>query len=136
VEWSELISLTTCVTVLDAGAIDAPSTVMFDDDLSVGAGDLASGPKLELLPNRPNPFSGVTSIAFALPLPGRASLSVYDATGRLVRTLASRETLAAGRHEVTWNGDDASGSRVAPGVYAVRLESAHGTASRKIHLLR
>jgi flagellar hook assembly protein FlgD len=61
---------------------------------------------------------------------------VFDAAGRLVRTLLDGRALDAGRHESAWNGDDDRGKRVAPGVYAVSLETPQGRVSRKLHLLR
>lgn len=37
--------------------------------------------------NYPNPFNPATTIPFVLDAPGRASLSVYDVTGRKVRDM-------------------------------------------------
>ncbi|MBD3347671.1 MAG: DUF3459 domain-containing protein [Candidatus Eisenbacteria bacterium] len=84
----------------------------------------------------PNPFSPSTSITLALPSPTRAALSVYDASGRLVRTLATRE-FPAGRSSVEWDGRDGRGRRVATGVYFARLETEMGSsAATKLVLLR
>ncbi len=134
--WSELVFLAIRITVVDGNALPAHATLSLDDDLAVGVNDAGNAARLELLPNRPNPFAGVTTIAFSLPQPASARLLVFDATGRLVRTLLDRGTLPAGRHESTWEGNDDRGVRVAPGVYAVSLESAQGRVSQKVHLLR
>lgn len=84
----------------------------------------------------PNPFRAATSIRFAVPAGGeRFALSVYDVTGRLVRTV-DRGSLAAGVHVRTWDGRDAGGSAVGAGVYLVRLSVGRETSTRKVVLLR
>jgi hypothetical protein len=92
---------------------------------------------LELSPATPNPFSGSTRIAFALPRDGQVSLTVHDVLGRRVTTLA-RGARPAGRHEVAWTGRNAQGLRSPAGIYFVRLtvQDARGRAQehRKIVL--
>ena len=53
--------------------------------------------------------------------------------GRRVRQLADR-TFPAGPSEVQWDGRDAEGRRLSPGVYFVRLEAEAGARTRKILL--
>jgi hypothetical protein len=84
---------------------------------------------------RSNPFRGATTIAFTLPSAGRARLAIYDVAGRLVRELHSAPT-NAGRHTRAWDGTDASGQRVAQGIYFVRLEHGGESLVRKGALLR
>lgn len=94
----------------------------------------AAGPAFELLPNTPNPFNPETTIRFESPVNGaEVRLAVYDATGRFVRTLLDG-TVGAGPQAVTWNARDAAGSRVASGVYYVRLE-ARGTSTTRAMVL-
>lgn len=58
----------------------------------------------------PNPFTPQTGVAFDLPASAAVTLRIHDVGGRLVRTLAGGETLAAGHHEQPWDGrDDAGG---------------------------
>jgi len=68
----------------------------------------------------PNPFNPQTTIAFALPTSARATLRIYDVSGRLVRTLLD-EVRPAGTNEVRWNGADDAGRGVASGTYFARL---------------
>ncbi len=83
----------------------------------------------------PNPFSGSVELALTA-VPGeRIDTAVYDAGGRLVRSLPLA-TDARGRGSVVWNGTDGEGHRVAAGVYFVRASSKRGQASSKIVLLR
>jgi uncharacterized protein (AIM24 family) len=83
----------------------------------------------------PNPFNPATTIAYSLPKTGFVSLGVYDVQGRLLKTLVN-ETRTMGEHAVTWNGQDASGTTVASGVYFVRLEFGGQVRTRKIVLLK
>jgi flagellar hook assembly protein FlgD len=73
----------------------------------------------------PNPFRDRTEVVFSLPRRMTAQLSVFDVTGRRVRTLAGGE-LAAGEHRVPWDGRDQSGRSAAAGAYFVRLDVASG----------
>ncbi len=73
--------------------------------------------------NFPNPFNPVTTISFNLTAPGPVRLSVYDVSGRLVRTLVDEGEVTAGEHEAIWNGQDQSGRAAAAGVYFYNLET-------------
>ena len=91
--------------------------------------------RFALHPVRPNPSSGRTDLAFALPQGGPASLRVYDAAGRLVRTLLAGEVPAGPGHTV-WDGRDGSGRDAGAGVYFFRLESGGRVETRKLLLVR
>ncbi len=62
-----------------------------------------------------NPARGSARLELALPVAGAVDVRVHDVRGALVRTIAAGE-FAAGRHPLTWDGRDASGSRVGAGV--------------------
>ena len=66
--------------------------------------------------NFPNPFNPFTTISFRLAVPGPVRLSVYDVSGRLVRTLIDQGAMTAGDHEIVWNGQDQTGRAAAAGV--------------------
>ncbi|MBK8167782.1 MAG: hypothetical protein IPK64_17700 [bacterium] len=89
-----------------------------------------------LAPNVPNPFNPRTVVGFSLERAGTARLRIHDAAGRLVRTLHDGGTLAAGRHEVAWEGLDDAGRPVAAGVYHCRLESGGQVATRRLTLVK
>lgn len=88
-----------------------------------------------LLGVTPNPFNPRTTIRFVLPEGGAVRLSVFDVSGRLVRVLVD-EGLAAGRHEVAWDGRDASGRGAAAGCYLTRLEFGGRVESMTMGLVR
>jgi subtilisin-like proprotein convertase family protein len=84
--------------------------------------------------NNPNPFSPRTEIRFNLARAGHATLRVFDAAGREVRTLVDG-ALPAGPHAVAWDGTDGA-HRVASGVYFYRLTSEGESAIRRMQLVR
>ena len=88
-----------------------------------------------LAQNEPNPFNPMTRISYAIEIPGRASLRVYDLQGRLVATLLDADA-KAGPGFVEWNGRDSHGRQVPTGVYVYRLTSADGELSRKMVMLK
>jgi hypothetical protein len=88
------------------------------------------------LSNHPNPFNPRTTIIYEVPVgAGQVSLEIYDLRGQHVRTLA-RGRPEAGVRTAVWNGDDASGRRVAAGVYICALRTERGTQYRKLALIK
>jgi hypothetical protein len=84
---------------------------------------------------RPNPFAGTTSIELALGARSRVTARVFDASGRLVRTLVDG-TLEPSRRELIWNGRDDAERSVASGIYFVDVRVDARTFHRKVVLLR
>ena len=87
---------------------------------------------LLLKQNYPNPVQSSTTFEFSLPDPQHATLSIYDAMGRLIKVLLDRE-LDAGLHHVEWHRDD---QQLANGIYLYRLKTDSNTLHRKMILLR
>jgi hypothetical protein len=113
---------------------DTYDVVTITLDLSqTGVGDLPL--IFALRQNAPNPFGHGTSIAFDLPGPARASLSIYTVGGRKVATLVDQD-LPAGRHAAVWDGRDSSGHEVAAGVYFYRLEAGADVGIRKLLVIK
>jgi hypothetical protein len=97
--------------------------------------EVVSVERLQLLPSYPNPFGSQTVIPFTLPQAGPVKLAVYDAAGRLIRTLVSGQR-TAGRQHVTWDGRDGAGRVLASGAYFLRLEAAGATRVRTVVLAK
>lgn len=85
--------------------------------------------------NYPNPLNPETRITYSISTPGDVKLTVYDIRGRLVRQLV-QEPQGGGEHTVVWRGRDAKGTRVASGMYLVRLDAAGETRVIKAVLLK
>ena len=89
-----------------------------------------------LSPNFPNPFNPSTAIQYRVPAPGgRVTLSVYDLSGRLVRTLVDADK-GGGEHVAVWRGLDDRGREVGSGVYFYRLEADGTSIERKMVMLK
>jgi hypothetical protein len=107
--------------------IEAPTPTAAPDDLPAAAGPY--------LVAAPNPFNPRTTLGFALGRGGDVQLEVLDLMGRRVAQLVA-EPLAAGRHEVTWDGRDRAGRPLPSGTYLARLQTPDGVATGKLVLAR
>jgi hypothetical protein len=76
-----------------------------------------------------------TTIQFAVPKAGVATVQVYNVMGQVVSTL-SEGYLEAGQQSFGWDGRDSAGNRVASGVYFVTVRGADYSSSSKITLVR
>lgn len=84
----------------------------------------------------PNPFRAHTMIAYDLPRAGRVELSIFDVSGRLVRSLVSGTVQQAGHYSVEWDGRDGSGSALPAGLYFGRLAAGGDQAMRRLVRVR
>jgi hypothetical protein len=75
----------------------------------------------------PNPSSGTTAINFQLERAGPVTVSLFDATGRLVRSVAREKVFPASPQQLPLPL-----SGIKAGIYVVRLESSQGTRSEKL----
>jgi hypothetical protein len=84
----------------------------------------------ELRAAYPNPFNAVTRLAYSLPRAARVRLTVFDVTGREVRTLVD-DWREGGYHELFFDG-----AGLPSGLYLLRMESGSYNAARKLLLLK
>ena len=110
------------ITFHEHGTTDAPGTPI-------------AGPVTRLLPAYPNPFNPRTTLRLELAQAGHVRWRIYDARGRMVRTLLDAQ-LDAGRYVQSWDGADGAGRRVSSGVYYAVAESPSGVARQKLVLMR
>jgi hypothetical protein len=115
------------VDVTESGA---RRTLFETDAVAVPAEPLA------LFQNAPNPFNPTTTLRYSLPGPCEVTLSIYDASGRLVATLVDRERQEAGQHTGIWSGIDSRDRAVPSGVYFSMLIAGKERLSNKMILLR
>ena len=95
--------------------------------------DLPTAFRLEQ--NYPNPFNPSTTIAYTLDVPAPVTLTLYDLLGRPVKHLVDQPQ-GPGRHQVGWDGRDATGTRVPSGVYLYRLTVGTEAQTRLLLLLK
>lgn len=102
----------------------------------VEIGDLTPLPEhYGLYQNMPNPFNPSTTIGYALPKAGRVRMTIYNLLGQEVRVLVD-EKHDAGSLAAVWDGTDATGRRVASGVYLYRIQAGEFKAVRRMLLLK
>ena len=99
----------------------------WDEDLSAAG---ITPTMFALNPPSPNPFNPEASLSYTVGEAGRASLKVYDISGRLVIILAEGYH-PPGKYEVRWNGENA-----ASGLYFFHLCSGGEVSVQKGILLK
>ena len=82
----------------------------------------------------PNPARGEASLQYRLSAGARVGLAVFDAAGRQVRDLGTREE-SRGMHRMTWDGRTDSGRSAPTGAYFLRLTIGAGIHTRRVLLV-
>jgi hypothetical protein len=121
------------ITALDyAGNESAPAFL----ESTTGAEDQVIPRSFALHQNAPNPFNPETMIRYDVPpMGGRVIVTIYDVSGRLVRTLVDGAR-TAGQHSARWDGRNENGQRLASGVYFCRMTARGFVGKQKMILLR
>jgi hypothetical protein len=83
----------------------------------------------------PNPFRAGTLVRFNLPALQPVRVQVYDASGRVVRTLVDG-TPGLGEHTVFWDGATDNARQATPGIYFVRCLTANSVVNTKLVYLK
>lgn len=110
------------------------SEISFDVQ-SVASG-VQSTPAIPQVAVMPNPFTSSANIEIALSKRAHAALEVFDVRGHRVRTLVD-QSIDAPAYRTQWDGRDATGQRLASGVYFARLSlDGVSVATKRIVLLR
>lgn len=91
--------------------------------------------QFELMQNYPNPFNPETKIRFSLPNASDVKIEVFNMLGQSVMMLVN-EHLSAGLKEVTWNGVNRAGQKVASGTYLYRITTDQFSDSKKMVILK
>tara|TARA_Y100001958_G_scaffold65022_1_gene43659 strand:+ start:110 stop:877 length:768 start_codon:yes stop_codon:yes gene_type:complete len=85
--------------------------------------------------NYPNPFNPTTTIDFSIAEPGMVNLSIFDASGRLVKNLVS-ENKNVGSYSATWDGTTDSGVNASTGMYFYTIETEGFVETKKMMLVK
>ena len=94
----------------------------------------------QLLQNYPNPFNPETWIPYQLSEDSQVSVSIYDTTGQLVRTLSlgfqSAGFYNSQRRAAYWDGRNTLGERVASGIYFYQLTTPSFQQTRRLVIVK
>ncbi len=123
---SEMMSINSSITRAEAYVGEGLDIV--NVDLGVrNDGDVEILAAYELYQNEPNPFNGVTQIGFSLPEAASATMTIYDVTGKVIRTMSNDYQKGYNTIRIT-KADLAATS----GVLYYQLESGDFVATRKM----
>jgi hypothetical protein len=90
---------------------------------------------IQFLGSYPNPFWPSTTIEYVIASRADVRARVYDLNGGLVRELQN-DNVAAGRHQLTWDGTNKSRARVPSGLYFLKMECGAQAISRRLILIK
>jgi flagellar hook assembly protein FlgD len=114
------------------------SMIVVEPGLLVEDKTLPPAKVVRLCQGFPNPFIASTMIQFSIPRSlsaQRMSLQVFDASGRLVRTLINEYTMG-GSYRIQWNALDNYGRKVSPGFYLVVLKVGNASQMIKVRFVK
>ena len=125
----------------DARALEVRGPIMKRGFLVLEQLLLSLTPKeTELLANYPNPFNPETWIPYRLAEDAFVTLTIYDPSGRVVRTFDVGHRIAAVYESqskaIHWDGKNDLGEQVASGVYFYTLSAGNYSATRKMMILK
>jgi uncharacterized membrane protein len=124
--WADLSTIRLDIDTNGDGTVDETRTLA--NMVAAGPAPALDGPLA--LTVAPNPSRDAVTVQFALPELSVVRVSVHDVLGREVAVLLDAER-PAGTHAVPLDA-----SRLAPGVYVVRLDSPGGVLTRRLTVAR
>ena len=92
--------------------------------------ELSPSEPVSLGRNYPNPFLNRTTISYTVPQEVKVELKIYDATGKVVRTLVEA-VQTPGQKSVVWDSKDSHGNPIPGGAYFYQLK-VDGKLTRKL----
>jgi len=98
--------------------------------VGISEGNVPGEYTFKLFQNSPNPVKDRTTISFVIPKTERVKLTLYDVTGRVVRTLVDR-TMTKGVHSITMKT-----SNLRSGIYFYELRTDDNVKTRKMIILK
>jgi hypothetical protein len=122
------------VTVALEGSLISGGTFHAELDLSVSGSNLNHGKNPAAI--SPNPLNPQAVLTFSTSKAGFVKVQMFDIRGRLVRTLEDTQSAPAGYHDVTIDGMNSSGVRLASGRYFVLVNTSEGTEKLSVTILK
>ena len=100
------------------------------DECTIGIISSEIPVKYELKQNYPNPFNPTTQIEYSLLKPGNVNISVYDISGKLIRTLVNSYQ-STGTYRENFDGVNLSS-----GIYIYKIETGEFSDIKKMILVK
>jgi hypothetical protein len=118
-----------CINSIYGTVIQSSNTAVADELIVPGAA-------ISNHRNYPNPFNPSTTLSFELTGKRVLNLDIYNIKGQKVRSLATNQYFAEGKHSLVWDGRDNSGKTLSSGVYMYKLQTATENVSGKMLMLK
>jgi hypothetical protein len=142
--YSDPATVTACLSCHGSAALNTVMTKMEctpchgEDPHAAQAAEKINGQasSFKLSQNYPNPFNPTTRIQFSVPETEKVRLEVYDIQGKLIKTLVDYDLYQPGSYEVSWNGLDNKGNKVASGIYFAKMNAGKFAQTKKMNLLK
>jgi len=83
----------------------------------------------------PSIVSNKAEIHYQIDSPGSVNISVFDISGRKVKTLIN-ENQELGHYRLVWNGSDDPGRKLSKGIYFIRFENQKEIVTQKVVILK
>lgn len=117
---------------VNADGVGPWSTAHFVTVLNVGIEkEMGENPTAFVLHDAyPNPFNPQTTIRFSLDATSQVSLSVWDASGRMIDTLTNT-TMTPGTYSFRWDASERKS-----GLYLIRLQAGERIDSKTVMLVK
>ena len=94
----------------------------------------------QLLSNYPNPFNPETWIPFQLAQDSTVTATIYDVTGKQIRTIElgriATENYVESSKPIYWDGRTEDGEQLSSGTYFYQIETGDYTETRKMVILK
>jgi len=107
----------------------------FGTNTAVDDQEVAVVTQYDLAQNYPNPFNPVTHIDYSVPKTVNVELTVYNSLGQKVKSLVNKK-VAAGHHQVAWDGTNAAGQLVTSGTYFYQIKAGDFVKVNKMVFLK
>ena len=85
--------------------------------------------------NNPNPFNPTTQISYDLPEDALVNVTIYDITGRAIRSLVNGSQ-TAGYRSIIWDATNNLGESVSAGMYVYIIQAGEFRQTKKMVLLK
>jgi hypothetical protein len=115
----------------DDGDVDWDYVRFEEADVTSVSNESAGSPVLAVVQSSPNPFRYRTELNITVPGHERVTVDAYDTTGSFVARLYD----GVGGRKAVWDGRNAEGQRVAPGVYFYQMRVGGRAFVNKVVLL-
>ena len=123
-------SSTSAAAVITEGCSSAKNNSSQEDVSSARTDHSAFEKESSMLSIAPNPVLTSATVSFLLPESKKISLTVYDITGRLVKTIADKE-MSEGTHQLTLDTKEMNA-----GFYLLRLKSQDTLQTKKFIVIK